>query len=139
MCELKHIHVLDVTCDNASNNDVMVEKLSTLLPDFPGAANRTRCFTHILNLVAKAILKQFDAPKGSATDAAALEALAEDLAQLEVDENDEELDDDELLSGEEIPTGREGLSADEVVELEESLKPVRMVLAKVRHPYALTL
>ncbi len=37
--------------------------MAALLQAFPGAANRTRCFAHILNLVAKCIMKQFDAPK----------------------------------------------------------------------------
>lgn len=115
----------------------MVEKLTNILLDFPGTANQTCCFTHILNLVAKAILKQFNAPKGGLmTDTAALEVLAEDLAQLEMDDTDGadgKPDDNKLLAGEEIPSGQEGLSAEELEELEESLKPVRMVLAKVCH------
>ncbi|KAF9537612.1 hypothetical protein CPC08DRAFT_613930, partial [Agrocybe pediades] len=52
--------ILSITCDNASNNDTMIEEMSTLLDHFPGAPNQTRCFTHILNLVAKTIIKQFD-------------------------------------------------------------------------------
>ena len=49
--------ILRITYDNASNNDTMIDKLADLLDDFPGEANRTRCFTHILNLVAKNIIK----------------------------------------------------------------------------------
>ena len=41
----------------------MVEMLEVLIDDFPGAANQTCCFLHILNLVVKSILKQFDLPK----------------------------------------------------------------------------
>ncbi|TFK81779.1 hypothetical protein K466DRAFT_452428, partial [Polyporus arcularius HHB13444] len=52
--------VLGVTCDNATNNDAMVEALMKLLPGFPGEVNRVRCFTHILNLVAKSLIRQFD-------------------------------------------------------------------------------
>ena len=52
-----------VICDNASANNVMIDHLAILLEAFPGLANHTRCFTHILNLVAKCIMKQFDAPK----------------------------------------------------------------------------
>ncbi|RDX45346.1 hypothetical protein K466DRAFT_443634, partial [Polyporus arcularius HHB13444] len=52
--------ILSVTCDNASSNDTMIEELSQLLPEFQGDFSRTRCFLHILNLVAKAMLKQFD-------------------------------------------------------------------------------
>ena len=36
----------------------MVNELMDLLPNFSGAPNR--CFLHIVNLVAKSILKQFD-------------------------------------------------------------------------------
>src|SRR6266508_2667096 len=43
----------------------MVEHLATLIENFPGPANPTRCFTHILNLVAKSILRQFDVAKKS--------------------------------------------------------------------------
>jgi hypothetical protein len=45
------------------NNDWMIDHLAVLLDKYPRSANRTRCFTHILNLVAKCIMKQFDAPK----------------------------------------------------------------------------
>ena len=48
--------------DNASNNDKMVEEMAGLLENFPGAANQTRCFLHILNLTAKSILHQFEIP-----------------------------------------------------------------------------
>ncbi|TFK47878.1 hypothetical protein OE88DRAFT_1608415, partial [Heliocybe sulcata] len=52
--------ILGISCDNASNNDTMIKELPNLLPDFPGDANRVRCFLHIVNLVAKSILKLFD-------------------------------------------------------------------------------
>jgi len=41
----------------------MIEELEMLLEDFPGLANRARCFTHILNLVVKSIMQQFDIPQ----------------------------------------------------------------------------
>ena len=41
----------------------MIEELTNLLENFPGPANQTRCFTHILNLVVKSIIQQFDLPK----------------------------------------------------------------------------
>lgn len=40
----------------------MVEELERCLPAF-SLVNRTRCFTHILNLIAKSILKLFDIKK----------------------------------------------------------------------------
>ncbi|KAH7917203.1 hypothetical protein BV22DRAFT_986041, partial [Leucogyrophana mollusca] len=52
--------VLSITCDNASVNDAMVDALADLLPEFPGCANQTRCFSHTLNLVAKSIISLFN-------------------------------------------------------------------------------
>ena len=60
---LKNHQILGVTCDNASNNDTMIESLATIMSQFPGEANRARCLAHIVNLVAKIILRQFDASK----------------------------------------------------------------------------
>ena len=40
----------------------MIEELADLLNDFPGPANQTRCFTHVLNLIVKSIIQQFDSP-----------------------------------------------------------------------------
>jgi hypothetical protein len=40
----------------------MIEELANLVDDFPGPANQTRCFLHILNLVVKSIIRQFDVP-----------------------------------------------------------------------------
>jgi len=65
--------ILGVTCDNASPNDVMIDTLAGLVVTFPGAANRTRCFTHILNLVVKVILRPFDVPKAKAGVTAKIE------------------------------------------------------------------
>ncbi|PBK83684.1 hypothetical protein ARMGADRAFT_875608, partial [Armillaria gallica] len=54
--------ILSITCNNASNNDTMVMTLSDSesLPSFSGQENCTRCFAHVLNLVTKSLLKQFD-------------------------------------------------------------------------------
>ena len=48
--------LLSVTCDNASNNNTMIEELTNLLDDFPGPANQMQCFLHILNLMVKSII-----------------------------------------------------------------------------------
>ncbi|KAF9219130.1 hypothetical protein BS17DRAFT_662235, partial [Gyrodon lividus] len=52
--------ILCITCDNASNNDVMVEKLGDTLLDFGGASTHVWCFLHTTNLVAKALIRVFD-------------------------------------------------------------------------------
>ena len=115
----------------------MVDELSNLLDDFLGAPNRTRCFTHILNLIAKSILKQFDLPKAKADEAldAAAQALADLAGEIEVEE---ELMGDDLVGDDKDDDSSEGLadirgemSAEEIVELDESLRPVCLVLVKV--------
>ncbi|KAK0467345.1 uncharacterized protein EV420DRAFT_1228573, partial [Desarmillaria tabescens] len=60
-----HVQILSITCNNASNNNTMVEALgdSDALPSFNGQASCTHCFAHIVNLVAKSLLQQFDPPK----------------------------------------------------------------------------
>ncbi|KAJ7019448.1 hypothetical protein C8F04DRAFT_975667, partial [Mycena alexandri] len=60
--------ITSITCDNASSNDVMARTLETLLPDFDADKDRTRCFAHIINLVAKSLLKMFDPPKNTNAD-----------------------------------------------------------------------
>jgi Ran GTPase-activating protein (RanGAP) involved in mRNA processing and transport len=136
---------LGITCDNASNNDKMIDHLATLVDAFPGAANQTRCFTHILNLVAKSVLHQFEAPKakgGDVLDDAAKELAAifdevedgeneggasNDYNTAEDGERDEHEDDDD----DGLVDERDGMSNDEVASLEKSVKPFRLVLTKV--------
>ena len=54
----------------------MIEELANLLDDFPGPANQTRCFTHVLNLVVKSIIWQFDAPNSKNKHEATNEMLS---------------------------------------------------------------
>lgn len=51
--------ILSITCHNASNNDTMVEEMAKMLTAF-SEVNHTHYFTHIINLIAKSLLKQFD-------------------------------------------------------------------------------
>jgi hypothetical protein len=115
----------------------MVDHVSNLIEAFPGSANRTRCFAHILNLVAKCIMRQFDLPAGKkdldlndedfSFTAMALEELAEDIEDSgEISGKDSSEENDRLPFD-----GREGMTAAEIAKLEESVRPVRLVLAKV--------
>jgi hypothetical protein len=114
----------------------MIDHLAEILDTFPGSANRTRCFGHILNLVAKCIMRQFDSPKAKASDfEAALEGLADDLENGDVGEGEDgneldELDDDDDDEGI-VSASREGMGEEEIETLEESVKPVKQVLLKV--------
>jgi len=82
--------ILGVTADNASNNDKMIEHLATLIETFPSTANQTRCFTHILNLIAKSILHQFEAPKSKGHDV--LDDTVRELATIFDDLEDDDMD-----------------------------------------------
>ena len=55
--------MLRVTCDNVSANERMVENLAKLVLEFPRGANHAQCLAHIVNLVVKLILHQFDMSK----------------------------------------------------------------------------
>ncbi|KAF9223265.1 hypothetical protein BS17DRAFT_767172 [Gyrodon lividus] len=74
--------MLCITCNNASNNTVMVEKLGEML-NFSGASMHTQCFLHTTNLVVKVLLREFDVKsKGQSKDG---EVVAdEDLSVNEV-------------------------------------------------------
>ena len=122
----------------------MIEELADLLDSFPGAANQTRCFTHILNLVAKSIIEQFDIPKAQADRT--LDEAAEVLATLAVDLDMEEAisrttqDDNEPDNSERGDNNIEGwvdlcdeLSEEEKKVLNESLQPICLMLVKVSH------
>jgi hypothetical protein len=120
----------------------MIEELADLLDDFPGESNRTRCFTHILNLVAKSIIKQFDVPKAQANEVLndAAKELATLAADLDIEEritresqsegNDDENEDDSLDGWANV---REELSDEEREALDTSLQPVRLVLVKASY------
>jgi len=131
--------ILSITCDNASNNDTMIRELANLLDDFPGPANQTRCFTHVLNLVAKSIIRQFDLPKskGDGTSDEAMEELMMLAGNIEFEE--EELakkDGEEGAGGEDDNVegwvdGRTLMTDEESNELDESIEPMRILLTKV--------
>jgi len=115
----------------------MIDELRLLLEAFLGVSNQTQCFLHIINLVAKSVLHQFEPPNGRDKDLLSeamkeLVALAEDLEESLDDHNGEDDDNDELEDDDEDGEQDEhkGMSDEEIVELEESVQPVRLVLAK---------
>lgn len=132
--------ILGVTCDNASPNDVMIDELEISLEEFAGDANRIRCFLHIVNLVAKSMLKQFDVPKkdrsendsdaGSDTLDDQLRDLAEgidleDEMTLAADEGEQDQEDHSLVD----ELSRLSSGARKAAETE--IRPIRFVLVKV--------
>ena len=120
----------------------MIDKLAKLLENFPGPSNRTRCFLHIINLVAKTLLGKFDLPKKAAEDALddvekELLDLAEglDSEPLASETSASELGDEENEPQNDSMEGwvdeMQKLSEDERVELMDKIRPIKLVLVKV--------
>ncbi|KAG2101094.1 uncharacterized protein F5147DRAFT_581885 [Suillus discolor] len=58
--------MLSITCDNVSNNDRIICKLSDKVLGFSGAVMYTRCFLHMVNLVVKLLINEFNVKKQGA-------------------------------------------------------------------------
>ena len=131
----------------------MIKSMAKIISPFPGAANRVRCTAHIVNLVSKIILRQFDARKKTTTKDKAgendkLEAndddsddeqdneenvisLAGDLNREEqevADDEDSDLSRKIVADLEEIEEAME----EEILEVRKKVKPIQRVLFKVR-------
>ena len=136
----------------------MIESLTNIISHFPGAANHARCTAHIVNLVSKIILQQFDARKktkglkkksekaddkinstntnNESTNNAELEnennlsTFADDLDREEQDVADDEDDDmSENIAGD-LEEIEEAMK-EEIAEVAKKVKPIRLVLFKV--------
>ncbi len=131
---------MGITCDNALNNDSMVEELMDLLPGFPGDLYRVCCFAHVLNLVAKLLIKHFDVhdkrdPATADGDERELLELVQEMeseeitTQAEIAAGDSEKDksddaDDEV-------DGMAELTDEERAQFECEVLPVKLTMAKV--------
>ena len=137
----------------------MIKVLRTLIDDFPGAANQTHYFLHILNLVVKSILKQFDLLKSKKTsdnDDDGSDGSGNNDGRNDESGDIDEIDDqatEELLrlagdvdierelieDSEENDDNVDGwideheeMTEDELRELSADVGPVRLLLTKVR-------
>ena len=119
----------------------MLEELSTKQDGMLSEQTRVRCFAHILNLAAKAILKQFEVPKAKAGEALSdVEQVLADLMK-DVDLTDDwssglgnigdSLDEVDDNNDGEFDV-RAGLSAEEIAQLDSDILPLKQCLAKVR-------
>lgn len=143
------MQILAVSCDNASANDVMIREMADRIAHFAGDPNRVRCFAHVVALVAKSMLRQFDPPKSKKKkkqdgedqdhgddfdlDDDTLRAMAADLddeeaeMEQEVDQDGVEKDQDEGWIDE-----LSQMSEAERFIHEDDIRPVRLALVKVR-------
>jgi nucleoside-diphosphate-sugar epimerase len=134
-----------MTCDNVSNNDTMIDELANLLPNFPGPANQTRCFLHVLNLIVKSILHQFDVPTSKKKfnaddDDESIDKGTKELLKLagDIDREEEEtvganneedaIEDD---NNEGWVDEHEAMTKEELTDLSKNVQPVRLLLTKV--------
>jgi len=137
----------------------MIESLATIMSHFSGEANRARCLAHIVNLVAKIILRQFDRSKikkknnPPENDIAELPNVAGPGDNNIVDDEEDDFDDemDRVLDKEEKEMDEGGDDEDEedderlerdaeimeeameeeIKRVAKKVKPVRQALFKV--------
>jgi len=141
--------ILSITCDNASCNNIMIAELAKILPNF-SEVSHTWCFLHIVNLVAKSVIRQFDVQKKR--DDEHLDEAEQELRDLAGDvdlenEQAEEVMGQYQINGE-TDTGDDSnddsnddvegwidemmlLSPTERERVEEDIRPVKLVLVKV--------
>jgi hypothetical protein len=121
----------------------MIDKLARRLVEYPGAPNCARCFTHILNLVVKSMMHQFDVPK-KRWDAKTNERTDEllDLAgDIEAEELETQHEQEDSQDGKEEGLShnndegwvdeREDMTEEDKEELEDSVWPIHVLLTKV--------
>lgn len=116
----------------------MIEELEQLLAVFPGEAGWTRCLAHIINLIAKSVIKQFDIPKAKTGEVLddALEELIALANEIEVEERltresaneDDDLEDD---NEEGWIDEQAKLSKEDQEKLNKDVQLVRLVLVKI--------
>ena len=121
----------------------MIDELEYKLPGF-SKVNHTRCFLHVNNLVAQTFVRQFDTPtKPKTSSRDDLDDPNDVLYKLAKDIDLEERETREALlkdAGEDVPDDDDNdgwidetaaLSQAERDVLEESLRPVKLILVKV--------
>lgn len=134
----------------------MIEELEFLIDDFPGPANQTRCFLHVLNLVVKSIIKQFDLPISEKKkdgnedgneddeDMGDCDLATKELLKLAASGDIEEEEDMTMRGGDEEDATEDDndegwvdehteMTEGEIIELTESVQPIRLLLTKVSY------
>jgi hypothetical protein len=118
----------------------MIYQLQGLINEFKGPESHTHCFTHILNLIAKSIIQQFDIPRAQANsifDEATM-ALIELAGNINVKEqkmaksSDNSDNDKDDKNTEDWVNERDSMTAEQLTALDRSVQPVRLMLVKVR-------
>ena len=120
----------------------MIDKLETYVLGFGGAANHTQCFLHVINLVEKSLIHQFNMKKKD-TDAV-LEGMEEPVEELRW-EQENMLDEDEAEDMVEVDNNKGWIDEIQMLTAAEHNKwlaiilPLKLVLIKVRFKFSLLL
>ena len=123
----------------------MIEHLAVLVDTFPGAANQIRCFAHILNLVVKSILRQFEGLKKGKVGADVTMEIDGDNDNgdeegdsgsnegggNECEDVDDDVVDDDVVDDDDEEELVDEMSEEELLSIKEKAKPIRLVLTKV--------
>ena len=122
----------------------MIRHLEVLIDEFRGRKSQTWCFAHILNLIAKSILRQFDILRAQVNNDHATVALIELAGNIEFEEeemdeygdndndNDNSDDQEEVMENtDDWVNEREAMTMEQLAELDKSVQPVRWMLVKV--------
>ena len=131
----------------------MVEHLVELLPEFDSQRSRVRCFLHVLSLVVKALIREFDVrpnPEADEKDNEEREllALANDLQVFEMEhqrkrdvrtwgklqeEDDEDAEEDEAEAddGSDDLDPLKDMTEAERKQFEKDVRPVKLAIMKV--------
>ena len=125
----------------------MIKSLANIMSDFGGEANRARCLSHIVNLVVKIILHQFDIPKKKPKKdllaANNLESYGPDMASgndHDVDEAEEEFEelarvlDKEEKEMDEADNEESNTLERDVEKIEEAIKEEIKGVSKIVKP-----
>ncbi|KIK32213.1 hypothetical protein CY34DRAFT_102009, partial [Suillus luteus UH-Slu-Lm8-n1] len=124
--------MLSVTCDNTSNNNVMVDELEILVPECAGEASHTWCFLHTVNLIAKSLIQEFDVSKKDAEHALNESADTEDGEDKLIELNTQYSEDDDLQDNNDGWVNEVDLLPKyQSTELQKNIRPVKLVLVKV--------
>ena len=132
----------------------MVKELSHKLSSFDGEASRVQCFAHIINIVAKSVISQFDTPKkkerlsgnraskdniatADGENDTDLQELLAEISDLAGDHEEDELDELDEVAPEDREQDdgwideRRNMLSEELKALERDVLPARQMLVKV--------
>ncbi|KAK7696328.1 hypothetical protein QCA50_000982 [Cerrena zonata] len=123
--------ILGITCDNALNNDTLLESVEMSLNSQCGKDSRIRCFAHVLNLVVKAIISPFTRKLNTSEIGDVDDDIPNSDNDLVETEDEDEIDDEiDSPEGEDYKLDPDAAAADE--------DDIDKVIAEVQKEHALS-